>query len=222
MIPNLTLPDEGGGLFIKSGITLDVKSYLEGLWQTGLRFGLQFHQKALTEESDFKRYDRVIFAGGLGVKKFPPLSDLPLTAVKGQSLLLKWPTNIPPLPFSLFSDGYVVMGKEGKTCIAGATFEREFKDDKPNTEVAYGLIKEKLLPFFPALNKAEILDCYAGIRAMPPTERAFPYLGKVQEKYWFVTGLGSKGLLFHGYLGDILAQAILADNPSLIPPELHV
>lgn len=218
-VSGLTVPEAGGGLYIHDGLTIDVKSYLEGLWQMGLRFGLQYLQKGLSEEEEFKKYDKVVFGIGMGVKHFPFLSHLQVYPVKGQMIKLKWPENTPPLPFSLVSEGYIVMDKEGKTCMAGATFERKFFDEKPDISFAAPFIKEKIVSFFPALKDAQVLECRAGVRAACQNS-LFPLVGKVSDKYWYVTGLGSKGLLFHGFIGDILAKAILNNDPSLIPDEM--
>lgn len=39
-------------------------------------------------------------------------------------------------------------------------------------------------------------------------------------RWWAVTGLGARGLVYHGWLGRIVAEAIAADDDSLLPPEL--
>lgn len=213
-IPGLYLPENGGALFIKNGVTLDVKAYLEGLWQISLRFGLHFHQRLFTDEAELAKYDKVVFATGMGLKQVGPVAHLPLAPVKGQLLRLKWPENLPPLPFSLISEGFVVMEKGNKTCMVGATFERQFKTEEPDLATALPHIKERIKHFFPSLINAEILECKAGIRATSLNQQ--PLLGKFLDKYWYITGLGSKGLLYHAYLGELLAKAILNDDPEII------
>lgn len=44
-------------------------------------------------------------------------------------------------------------------------------------------------------------------------------ISRVQEKLWYLGGLGSKGLLYHGLLGDMLAQALLRDSTAYIAKE---
>jgi glycine/D-amino acid oxidase-like deaminating enzyme len=191
-----------------------VPAYLTGLYQWGLRFGMQFNQ-CLLEESEFKRFDAIVMASGMGVKRFAPLKALPIYPMKGQVLKIAWPHNLPPLPCSLISEGFIVMEKEGKSCLAGATFERKFEDANPDPSIASPLIKEKIISFFPSLKDAPILDCKAGIRAIA-LNNGPPLLGKVLNNIWYITGLGAKGLLYHGHLGDLLAKAILANDPSLL------
>jgi glycine/D-amino acid oxidase-like deaminating enzyme len=219
-IPGLLVGENAGALYIEEGLTLDVKEYLLGLWQMGLRFGLQFQQKVFLEE-DFGKFDKIVFATGTSTKNFKPLSHLPIGAIKGQMLRLKWPEHIAPLSHSLMAEGYVVMDKEKKSCMVGATFERDFVDALPHQDVAHPLIMEKIKPFFPSLEKAPILECHAGIRAISLREH-LPIVGKVLDKYWFITGLGAKGLLYHGYLADALARAILRDDPSFLPSDMRI
>jgi len=38
---------------------------------------------------------------------------------------------------------------------------------------------------------------------------------------WVLSGLGSRGLLYHALLADFLVTAMLAGDDSLIPPEVR-
>lgn len=220
-IPGLVLENrESGGLYIKKGLTIDVQAYLQGLWQECALLGTQIHNEAMVRVEEFQKYDHILFAVGYAVKQFKPLENLPITPVKGQILELFWPANLPPLPYSLISSGYVVMGRDKKHCLVGTTHERDFTSPEPEPEVAAPLIFEKVNPFFPGLQKAAVKGCRAGIRASPGGKR-LPILGKVGKKLWFITGLGGKGLLYHAFLGDKLAQAILSDDPGAIPHEVR-
>ena len=40
------------------------------------------------------------------------------------------------------------------------------------------------------------------------------------HRWWAVTGLGARGLVYHGWLGRLLAEAIGADDETLLPAEL--
>lgn len=220
-VKGLHIPqDHGGGLFIKQGLTLDVPKYLDGLWQSCALLGTQYIQTAMIKEQDLARYDRIVFALGYAIKGFKPLEALPVESVKGQALILKWPLGIPPLPFSLISEGYLVMGKETSSCIAGATYERTFTTHLPEPAVAIPEIRRKISTFFPSLAEAEIISCQAGIRAASKHNHQ-PLVGKTSDKFWFITGLGSKGLLYHAWLGNLLSLALLKDDESLLPKDLR-
>ncbi|NGX55380.1 MAG: Hydrogen cyanide synthase subunit HcnC [Chlamydiae bacterium] len=213
----LDLPD-AGGLYIKRGLTINPILYLEGLWQACARLGCQWHRTAQVDTQKLQTYDCILFAVGHAVKQFKNLEEIPITPVKGQILELKWPEELPPLPFSLISTGYVVMGPDQKSCVVGTTHERDFKTIDPEPEVAAPLIFDKINRFFPQLAKAKIIRCRTGLRASAP--KRLPIVGKIFDKMWFITGLGGKGLLYHAWVGDLLSQAMLANDPSNIPPEL--
>ncbi len=112
------------------------------------------------------------------------------------------------------------MGKDLATCVAGATFEREFSSEEPDAEVALAQIRKKIVPFFPEIENFELVQVKAGVRAANKHTHQ-PLVGRMTERFWFITGLGSKGLLNHGYLGDLLAQAILGNDSGVLPKELR-
>lgn len=65
---------------------------------------------------------------------------------------------------------------------------------------------------------------------MPPltANGSLPLLGCVNDfvgdnctsNYWLFGGLGSRGLLYHAWLGNLMAQAVVSCNEQLIPSEL--
>lgn len=50
----------------------------------------------------------------------------------------------------------------------------------------------------------------------------FQLVGRLDHKTWCFTALGSRGLMYHAYLGAILAQAILKQSSKLIPQEVRI
>jgi glycine/D-amino acid oxidase-like deaminating enzyme len=217
-VAGLQLPPEGGGLYISEGLTLDVKTYLQGLWQACALHGTQYHQQAMISQADLAAYDRILIAMGPLTKNFPPLKDLPITAVKGQILELKWPGNITPLPFSLISQKYLVMSPDQKSCLAGATFEHTFTSAKPDRAKAIDEIMPHVTAFFPSLERAEIIAVRAAFRAS--SHNHLPIVGKIDDKHYFFTGLGSKGLLYHAWVGKRVARALLTKSPDHFPDQL--
>ena len=66
----------------------------------------------------------------------------------------------------------------------------------------------------------------SGVRALPPrtAEGSLPLAGKLQEpgrQWWVVVGLGARGLVYHAWLGRLIACAILANDEEMIPLELR-
>ena len=201
-----------GALYIRDGLTFDIPTYLQALFQACARRGTHFMQKRVTSFEKLKHYDAIIVATGYETTR---LLDLPLHPVKGQLLELAWPTNIPPLPCSLISGGYLTMRPNNKSVLAGATFERSFTTTTPDKATALKLILSKVTPFFPSLKEAQCLNVFSGIRASA-SKNHLPIVGQVGEKHFVFTGLGSKGLLYHAYLGRCLAKAILDGQPEAI------
>jgi len=218
-IEGLQLPKEGGALYIKEGLTLDVKTYLQGLWQACALHGTQYHQKAVISQADLAAYDRILIAMGPLSKNFPALKHLPIQAVKGQILELKWPENVKPIPFSLISKKYIVMRPDQKSCFAGSTYEHKFTTPKPVKATAIQEIMPDLVTFFPSLEKAEILAVRAAFRASAPNH--LPMVGKISDKFYFFTALGSKGLLYHAWLGKCVARVLLTKNPKYFPERIY-
>lgn len=64
----------------------------------------------------------------------------------------------------------------------------------------------------------------SGVRALPPRSAAgsLPLAGKLEagRNWWVVAGLGARGLVYHAWLGRLIAQAVLADDESVLPQEL--
>ena len=60
------------------------------------------------------------------------------------------------------------------------------------------------------------------MRALPPKseEGRLPICGKVDDKTWFLLGLGARGLLYHAYLAKDLAKAIVTNQEQILPPEV--
>jgi glycine/D-amino acid oxidase-like deaminating enzyme len=55
----------------------------------------------------------------------------------------------------------------------------------------------------------EVVDCRAGVRVTNPAHY-FPIIEQVDPKTWAVTALGSRGLLYHAYLGKKLKEKLQA------------
>ncbi len=218
-IENLRLPEHGGGLFIKEGLTLDVKKYLQGLWQACTLMGTQYFQQGMISSHDLAVYDRILIAIGPLAKNFPFLKDLPIEAVKGQILELKWPSGVKAPPFSLISQKYIVMKGDHHSCFVGSTYEHRFDSPTPDPQKAYQDLMPQIISFFPSLEGAEVLNCNAAFRAS--SYNHLPLVGKVSDKFYFLTGLGSKGLLYHAWIGKRVARALLTGREDHFPEEVH-
>lgn len=183
------LKERPEGVFIPNGIAVHCEDYLKGL--------LKATGAPLILNEGPKEYDRIIYCMGActpGVK---------LNLIKGQILKLRTDT---PLPFPLISSKYIAPDKDPRYVWAGSTYERVFKDDKPDIELAKELILPEAVKLFPPLAGAEVVDCQAALRAFTPDK--VPRWSRLGENSWALYGLGSKGLLYHAYLAEQLADSL--------------
>lgn len=191
-------------LFIPSGITVDSPLYLEGLWKACERLGAQKVSRKVNSVDDLQGYDTIAACLGASTPLFRETQALPLSLVKGQILELEWPAGLFPLPCSLNSQVYVTM-LNGK-CMAGSTYERGFINALPDQETAKRILIPKIEELYPPLREAKILGARAGIRAVTPNH--IPSLVKHSDKLYSLTGLGSKGLLYHALMAQQLVELI--------------
>lgn len=187
-----------GGSLIQSGITVFIDHYLQGLWKC-LKSELIIDEVSLT--TDFSKYDRVIFALGGGFSNLA--LDLPLQFVKGQILTVKsdkkWER-------SVIGSGHISPLRNGNYQI-GSTYEHHFRDDKADIDIAKSYLEPKVKTFLPPLSTFEIIECKAGIRVAVKGSY-IPLVKKINERMFIFTGLGSRGLLYHGLYGRHLANLI--------------
>jgi len=112
---------------------------------------------------------------------------------------------------SFISKGYIAHLGSLKEFELGSTYEREFTDEKPCMETAQNLLREKLHTY---AKEATILDCKAAVRVAVQGQYT-PLVEKIAENTHVFTGLGSRGLLYHGLFGRALSQAILSKNAMM-------
>lgn len=196
-------------IFIKNGITIYAKQYLNGLWKACSSADIAFISEPALSLSYFSDYKAVVLAIGADIALVPEASSLPLKLVKGQVLEFAWPPDLPPISIPLNSQAYLLMGEDGITCLAGATYERDFIDDAPDEERARQEILPKILSYYPFMNQLKVIGCYAGVRVSTPDHR--PITDLLQDNIWVITGMGSKGLLYHVLAAKKIAASILAD-----------
>ena len=185
------------GILIKEGISVDTRLYLEGLWLACQQRGAQFLNKQIIQLNELNEYDLVVVAAGADIVNYSEFSHFKVSRLKGQLLKLEWPKGTSPLQLPLNGYIYVVMDRDGKSCWAGATFERLFVDDLPDEKKAKEHILPQLEAMYPQLKGVKVLSCEAGIRAITPQKK--PLFGWLDERTGYITGMGSKGLLYHAF-----------------------
>ncbi|XP_073010077.1 uncharacterized protein [Typha latifolia] len=183
-------------------------------------------------------YDAVIICLGAKVDMLPELEGkLPLRTCRGVVAELQLPTDmggeVGYRSPSVLSDAWLAF-QEPRRVFVGSTWEwksRNYKSSVSKEEASRAM--EELLPkaaaVYPEIRKWTFTGARAGLRAMPPVtpHGSLPLLGCLNNTigergncmYWLVGGLGSRGLLYHGLVGKLTAQAVISSNEDVIPSE---
>lgn len=132
------------------------------------------------------------------------------------------------------SDAWIAF-QDSRSLRLGSTWEWMSTNHLPSVSSDEALCAlQQLLPrasaIYPSLNRWSFIGASAGLRAMPPltSNGSLPLMGCVDEfvrgncssKYWLFGGLGARGLLYHAWLGKLMAQAVLSCCEEVIPCEL--
>lgn len=196
------------GLWIKTGLAIYSSFYLEGLFRACVQRGLKFKLLAINSLKDLPDFDLTIVTAGAEALQLPELVSLPLSLVKGQVLELSWPNNERPLHCALNSHVYIVMTQAKTSCLVGATYEKGHQTALNDIEKAKKELLPKAVELFPPLKEASILNCYSGMRAVTPQH--LPLIKCLTPSEWVLTGMGSKGLLYHALYAKELVQKIFS------------
>lgn len=194
------------GLWIKKGLTIYSPLYLQGLWLACSQLGATFKQQSIHSLEELRDFDLTIAATGAETLRLPECASLPLSLVKGQVLEFSWPHNHPPLSCALNSHVYLLMTETRTSCLVGATYEKGHQTALIDIETAKKELLPKAFELFPPLQEATIINCYTGMRAAPPQNR--PLIQRLTPSQWILTGMGSKGLLYHALFAKELVQKI--------------
>ncbi|TVU12317.1 hypothetical protein EJB05_45955, partial [Eragrostis curvula] len=185
-------------------------------------------------------YDSVIICLGAKASSLPGLTNkLPLRACRGVIAEFQLPSNrveeYDNRSPSILSDAWLAFQGPRSVSI-GSTWQwnSENYDSTVSDEEARTAMEE-LLPkasgVYPEISKWDFVRARAGIRAMPPltANGSLPLLGCLNDvigergksncTFWLVGGLGARGLLYHGLVGKLTAQAAISCDENVIPSE---
>ena len=201
---------EEGLFLLKSGIVVHSQNYLEGLFSALQAKGLQLKLQKIESAQELQGYDTFFLAIGAGALSFPGLESLSLQGIKGQALICKWPKTLDRLSKSIMGKGYIVPMEEGVVQI-GSTYERGSIDSHVDIEKALSELAPKMRVLIPAWDKIDVIKGKAGVR-ITRREHYFPLLKQVSSSGWILTGLGSRGLLYHAYAAKKLVKMALGET----------
>ncbi len=193
------------GIFIRSGVTVHAALYLKGLWEVCERLGAQLAREDVDLE-DLGGFDQVVLCAGAGIRRFG--LDLPIKCNKGHVLITKKPSYW-TLKSSLIGKGYLALSENEEICYLGSTYEQEYVTETPCLGIATDLIFKQVDAYLSSYGAFEVLGCKAEMRVVN-RKRYHPIVGEVQPGVFVITAMGSRGLLYHSYLGRALAMQMCA------------
>jgi glycine/D-amino acid oxidase-like deaminating enzyme len=218
-----------GACEIQNAIVVRSQSYLDGMWDTLRRSGsrsVQWDRRTLSQYHQLQQlseeFDAVIVASGAGVASIWG-EPLPLSLARGQNLIFENEQN---LEYALLRGQYVVPTSDGKL-ICGATFEHDQNNLRAASDVtvADGLLREKLTSMYDPLEAMAPVAANAGVRVQPKATSAgkVPIVGQHPslENVWLLTGLGSRGLIYHALCAEAVVGAAATNDSDRIPAEMR-
>ena len=176
--------------------------------------------------------------GGAEIRKFWPLlkseGKVNLKYVRGQNMIiqrqrskLEGTSTDENRNCAILCGEYVVPCANGEDSIIGATHEHDesLLTSEPNPATALSLLHPKMKKMLDSRDIPQSLSsnshrAVCGNRVISPRTHLgrLPMVGNVCDDIWLVTGMGSRGLLHHAYVGKILSAAIV--RQEAIPIEI--
>jgi len=204
-----------GRFLLHKGATVQPVSYLNSLWKVCENMGARFEKKMLHSLSELDHFDGVVLACGAGIFDFETCKKFRLDCTKGQALQIRWPSFFPSLTHSIIAKGYVTKSIDPGIAYLGSTFERGVVSPDSDLDVAKDDLLPKFSAVFPDL-QPEVIGIKSGVR-VSSVGHYFPLIGKVSERLFLFTGLGSRGLLYHALFAKMLSKLIITADDSDIP-----
>eukprot|EP01041_Mallomonas_annulata_P000548 gene548-1049_t len=189
------------------------------------------------------KFDIIFITCGANINDLWQL-PLPIQLVRGQSLIYQnnmnnnKNENNPNIPHEIQYEvqlqqailcGEYIVPTGNNQIIAGATHEynNNFNDLQAptNLKIAYNLLKSKIENLYPPLASVTPIGSLAGIRVNSKRTNLgkLPILNQhpTMSNVWMMTALGSRGLIHHALLSQMLVDAAFSNDITLIPEELR-
>lgn len=228
MDPSLHLgKDSLGYLKLSNGCkVIHIPSYLALLWRACEKSN-KADWKLVDSDNDLKKmlgeYDTVVLAAGSGLfDSLIPAKSLPIQLVRGQSAIIKTHGPLSRIE-AILCGKYVSPLPQKDMLLIGATHEYKqaawAKDDVLND------LRDRTEAVAPYAWNGSVLKITEGFRVQSDRGRfgRLPIIGKFDGEFgantWLFAGLSSRGLLYHGLFGEVLARAILANDEDIIRQE---
>jgi glycine oxidase len=168
-----------------------------------------------TAEGVLRADDVVLSAGAWSGDLLRTLGlDLPVEPVKGQMILFKCAEDF--LPSMVLAKGRYAIPRRDGHILVGSTLEHAGYDKTP-TEEALASLKASAIELLPALEGAEVVGHWAGLR--PGSPEGVPYIGRVpgHEGLWLNCGHYRNGLVLAPASCQLFADLLTGAEPIIDP-----
>lgn len=223
-----------GGLLLRNGCkVIHMPSYLDGLWKACLESNRVTWSRENVTPGEWKdrltSFDTVVYAAGSGLFHDGILGDesascLPIELVRGQSIEVELDSTMASRypNEAILSGKYMTPLPNSNHVLIGATHEYKAKPLDRSAVVDELQIRSfELSPF--VWENSEIVKITSGYRVQSKRGKdgRMPIIGRlscpeVQKNIWLITGLSSRGLIYHGIFGSLLSDCISQNNEDSI------
>jgi len=236
------------GFYVENATVINTVDYMHSLWnkckataaEAGSRVSLELSTVQSLERLQRENgYSSILVAAGAAVSQIQELKcSFQLDLCQGYTVEVESDTDRGPTT-SLLGNPYVAFQQEYKAVIGATqrhglsveeavqTYRPEFVSSvvmQPEAQMAAANLKHQAEGKLRCLKDWEIVNIRSGVRALPTrtSEGAMPYAGQIdaQRNWWTLVGLGSRGLVYHAWLGRLVAKAIWNNDESILPKQL--
>jgi len=221
-----------GALWLPKALTVNVPAYLRGFTDLLTTRGLDLFENANYSYSKNKdgwqiklssadiaiQARRLIICAGYSSKKFAEFKWLPLTPVKGQLAIIKTKKKV-SFGHSVSALGYIA-SLNRQEFVLGSTYEHDYDHENPD-EFGLNYVTKRAKKVLPDLvAEAEVVGRWAGVRASTQNRKPIAGIHPHIDDLYVFCGLGSKGLLYSGYISELFAN--LLEKGKSLPAETSI
>lgn len=192
-------------LLVKEGVNVFSSDYLEGLFSLLLKLGVEFIPEKVVLDPDVKK---IFLAVGDQIETFLPGR---FRFTRGQAMQVRRKLTLFRLP--KVHKGYVALDSDPEVFHVGSTYERLNLHLPPNEMQAIQELKERNKEIFPEVEELTPETVKAGTRVYSKDESRLPQALFLGGNCYALTGLGSKGLLYHALYAK---ELVLEENIKLL------
>uniref|UniRef100_A0A7S3EJF9 FAD dependent oxidoreductase domain-containing protein n=1 Tax=Rhodosorus marinus TaxID=101924 RepID=A0A7S3EJF9_9RHOD len=215
------------GLLIRDAFIIDTKMYMKELWNKCVSTGAASHRlERVKSPADLfdSGFDSVVIAAGYQSNDLVP-QHMNMQRKQGRNVIFRKRSSGSVFNIPMVSGKYLVPQRDNDL-LAGATVEAVDPNvNERGISETLEALGTRIFELYPDLEEhyepASVTSGVRGIPIRPPGIAPLPYLSSPSPNVWLIAGLASRGLLHHALLADLLTNALVSNDPSLLPEELQ-